>query len=266
MKYAFMSVSTPELTLAEMLSLAKDLGYDGIEPRIDAEHAHEVEVAAPAARRKELKRQAADSGVALCCVATSCRCADPAKAEQAVAEMRERIDLAADVGAPRIRVFGGQFPESVSREQAIEATAAALGAVADHARDRGVTVCMETHDAWCDPSHVAAVMGKVDHAAIAVNWDIMHPVRTGVATIEESFEALRPWIKHLHVHDGVTVDGKLELRPIGTGEIDHGRAIELLAAMRYGGYISGEWIKWEPHETHLPRELAALKRYERRGG
>ena len=40
MRYSFMSFSTPQLKLKEMLALANKLGYDGIEPRLDANHAH----------------------------------------------------------------------------------------------------------------------------------------------------------------------------------------------------------------------------------
>ena len=43
MKYSFMSFSCPELTLDEMLSMAKEFGYDGIEPRISSNHRHGVE-------------------------------------------------------------------------------------------------------------------------------------------------------------------------------------------------------------------------------
>jgi sugar phosphate isomerase/epimerase len=171
------------------------------------------------------------------------------------------IDLAADVGAPRIRVFGGKIGEGIDREEAIELVAKSLLSVADHAGERGVTVCMETHDAWCDPKNVAEVMKRVNHPAICVNWDIMHPVRTGFATIDESFETLKPWIRHLHIHDASKETGKLV--PIGTGFVDHKRAIELLLPISYNGYISGEWINWEnPYDVHLPRELATLKRYE----
>ena len=31
----------------------------------------------------------------------------------------------------------------------------------------------------------------------------------------------------------------------------------------YQGYLSGEWIGWEPYDVHLPRELATMKGYER---
>lgn len=262
MKYSFMSFSTPELSLAEMLALAKRLGYDGIEPRLQGNHGHKIEFDTPAAERRAIKAQVEDSGIALCCLATSCRYSDPATVAQMIEDTRKAIDLAGDVGAPRLRVFGGQFPEDVSREQAIAQCVEALSSVAPHAAERGVTICMETHDAWCDPKHVAAVISAVNHPNIAVNWDIMHPVRTGHATIDESFAILKPWIRHLHVHDG-TQGEKLQLQPIGEGAIDHRRALELLLTLPYDGYISGEWINWEPYDVHLPRELATMKRYER---
>jgi len=178
-----------------------------------------------------------------------------------VAQTHERIDLAGDLGAKTIRVFGGAIPGGIGREEATNLLVRSLGAVADHAEDRGVTVCLETHDDWCDPVHVAAVMARANRPAIAVNWDIMHPVRTGAATIDESFEALQPWIRHAHIHDGTGSD--VRLVPIGTGDIDHKRALELLSSAGYAGYLSGEWIRWEEYDVHLPRELATMKRYER---
>jgi sugar phosphate isomerase/epimerase len=262
MKYSFMSFSTPALSLADMLAVARKYGYDGIEPRMDAGHAHGVEVQATTEQRMALRQQAERSGVRLCCLATSLTYADPAKTDEKIRQSRERIDLAGDLGIPALRVFGGQIPGGVSRDQAIENVADALRAVADRARERGVVICMETHDDWCDPTHVAAVMAKVNHSSVAVNWDIMHPVRAAKTTMDKAFAALKTWIRHLHVHDG-TIGERLEMVPIGAGAIDHRRALELLLASGYGGFISGEWIKWEPYETHLPRELATLKRYER---
>ena len=265
MKYSFMSFSTPELSLDEMLALARRLGYDGIEPRLDAGHGHGVEVTASGAEREKVRQKAASSGITIACLATSCCFANPETREQTVSDTRQRIDLAADVGAARIRAFGGQFPESLSRQDAIAGMVEAALSVADHAAERGVTVCIETHDAWCDPSHLAEVLRRANHPAIAANWDVMHPVRMGLATMDGSFRALKPWIRHLHVHDGVTEAGQLRLAPIGTGDIDHRRVIELLETISYDGFISGEWIGWEPYEVHLPRELATLKGYEARG-
>jgi sugar phosphate isomerase/epimerase len=57
--------------------------------------------------------------------------------------------------------------------------------------------------------------------------------------------------------------GATTLVPIGQGSIDHRKALELLKSIDYQGFLSGEWIAWEPYEIHLPRELATLKGYER---
>jgi len=263
-KYAFMSFSCEKLNLDEMLSLAVRYGYDGIEPRIGQGHGHGVELNIAPARRKEIKQKAVDTGIALCCIATSCSYSNPATAKEQVAETHCCIDLAADVGAPRLRVFGGFIPDGVSREQAADLLVESLRSVADHAAERAVTVCMETHDHWCDPAHVREVITRVDHPAIAVNWDIKHPVHVAGVALDRAFEILKPWIRHVHFHDGVESEGAEKLTPIGEGEIDHRRALELLRTIPYDGYLSGEWIEWEPYEVHLPRELATMKRYELR--
>lgn len=265
MNYAFMTFSTPQLSLSQVLEAARRYGYDGIEPRLDAKHAHGIEVTATLAERAAIRKAVAASGLRLACLATSLKFANPADEETAIAQARERIDLAADVDAPVIRVFGGACPKERTREQAIDQVTKCLAAVADQAASRGVTVCMETHDDWCDPAHVAAVLAKVGHPAVACNWDVMHPVRMGLATVDESFERLRPWIRHAHLHDGAP--GKeAKLVPIGTGAIDHRAFVRLLKQDGYTGFLSGEWIKWEPYEVHLPRELATLRRYEQEIG
>ena len=260
MKYSFMTFSTPELSLTQVLDVARRFGYNGVEIRLDADHKHGIEVNTTAADRQAINDQVAGGGVPLACLATSLRYADPLNGEETLRQTHERIDLAGDLGAPALRVFGGSIPDHLTREQAIDTVADALAAVAGHAAERGVTLCLETHDDWCDPEHVAAVVSRVDHSAVGVNWDIMHPVRIGGASIDSSFAALQPFVRHLHVHDGTL--GDFRLTPIGEGAIDHRRALELLLSAGYAGFISGEWIDWEPYETHLPRELATLKGYE----
>jgi sugar phosphate isomerase/epimerase len=264
MKYSFMSFSCPELDLSEILSLAKRFGYDGIEPRAGSGHKHGIEPEADSDARQEIRQQASEAGVALACIATSCKYADPETLDEQIVQTRLCIDLAADVGSPRLRVFGGMLPEGVSREQAAGQIVHALRSVADHAADRGVIVCMETHDDWCNPADVAGIMKQVDSPAIAVNWDIMHPIRRAGVTMDEAYQALSPWIKHVHFHDGVIDGESVQLKPIGEGIIDHLCAVQLLQADGYDGFLSGEWIKWaDAYEVHLPRELATMKGYEK---
>lgn len=262
MQYSFMTFSCPELTLDQVLALANKYGYDGVEPRISANHKHGLEFDSSPAVRKEARQKAKAAGVRIACVATSCSYADPAKTAAMIEDTHKAIDLAGDIGAARIRVFGGNFPESISREQAVKGVAQALASVAEHAQKRKVVVCLETHDAWCDPAHVAAIMLQVNHPAIAVNWDIMHPVNTAKVTMDHAFTTLKPWIRHAHFHDGKIVNAKLALCPIGEGIVDHRRAVQLLQVLPYPDFLSGEWIGWEPYDLHLPRELLTIKGYE----
>ena len=262
MKYAFMSYSVPEMTLEQALEAASRWGYDGFEPRVASEHAHGVERSLDADQRRAIRETVESSGVALCCLATGCCYADLSSIDQQIDDTHAYIDLAGDLGCPRMRVFGGRFDEWLMREDAIDVVADSLRLVADHAQERGVTLCLETHDDWCDPDHVAAVMNLVKHPNVGVNWDVMHPTRSADKSIDQAYQTLQPWIRHVHVHDGVNTTDRLEFKAIGEGDFDHRRVIELLQQDGYDGFLSGEWIDWEPGETHLPREIQTLRSYE----
>ena len=262
MKFSFMTFSCPELRWEAVLGVARRFGYDGVEPRAQAGHAHGIEVAATPEERAAIRRQAAAAGIAISCLATSCRytAAERAELEKMMADTRAHIALAHDIGAPCMRVFGGGIPKGMSREVATAQVADSLAAVADEAEAAGVTLCVETHDSWCDANDLAAAIHRVDHPNVQANWDIMHPCRVGM-TIDEAFAAIGPYVRHCHFHDGKPKEEGGGLCPIGEGFVDHRRAVELLKEAGFAGHMSGEWIDWEPWEIHLPRELATMKSY-----
>jgi len=257
MKYSFMSFSTPALTLKETLDAAKRFGYDGFEPRLVADHAHGLETTTPADVLIEARRMAEDAGVAYSCVATSCRLAIPELVAEQTDDAKRAVDLAEKLGCRAIRVFGGVLPEGLSREKAAETLNASVSKLAAYGKTANVYVCLETHDHWCDPVTVGEV-AKV--SGCAVNWDIMHTFNMAGVAPERSFELLRPYVRHMHIHDGKrNADGGLTLCPVGEGVIDHATPLALMQGAGYTGYVSGEWISWEPWEVHLPREIALLK-------
>lgn len=262
MRYSFMSFSMPDASLAELLAAAREYGYDGIELRISARHGHGVEPELDTAGRTDVRKAFSDAGVDVACIATSCRFADPATVEQECNNARAAIALAADLGSHRLRVFGGQLPDGVERDGAVRGVATALASIADFAAQHDVKVCLETHDAWTLPHHVVEVMQAVDHPAIGVTWDVWHPARINGETLDAAYAELSRWIGHVHFHDGMLRADMLDHRAMGTGELDHRHILQLLAGGGYDGYLSGEWIGWEPGEVHLPREINAMRGYE----
>jgi sugar phosphate isomerase/epimerase len=263
MKFSFMTFSCPGATLEEVFELAQNFGYSGVEPRVASGHKHGIELETGPAARRVIRDMADEAGIQICCVATSCRFADPQNSAQNVEDARRYIELASDIGSSRLRVFGGNFPQEISREVATQTLIESLLELAPFAQERSVTLCLETHDAWTDAREVAGVMQAVNHPNIAVNWDIMHPVRQSNYTLEESFKILAPWIRHVHIHDGSLSLDKLQIVPIGEGDFNHGVVLRLLQEANYDGFLSGEWIEGTMapafFASHLRREIIALR-------
>lgn len=261
MKYSFMSFSCPELNLRAALKLALESGYTGFEPRIGCNHRHGIELDMSPTAIMVARAIAQDSGITLCCLATSVQLASRARLRDNIEIARRAIEICAELGIPTLRLFGGPIDEGMTRTAAIEQIAAALDMLSGEIGTADVRLCLETHDDWCEPAHVAAVMRLCKGSHVGVNWDVMHPVLTAHASIQDAFGLLRPYIGHVHIHGGTRVNNKLEFRPISQSVIDHRQALRALVDCGYDGFLSGEWIDWtEP--DYLRRELATMLKYE----
>lgn len=269
MKIAFMTFACPDYDLKQVLTAAIRYGYDAVEPRSEAGHKHGVELETTKKERKDIRAAFEDTGVGLCCIATSrtYALADPEKRRESVELTKRYIDLAADCGAPTIRVFGGGTPEGADFAEVKKYVTAAFRECAEYAKESGVWVCLETHDSYCHAADTVEVVRGADSPQAAINWDIMHPCTAGM-TIPEAFEMVKPYIKHCHAHDGTRkAEGQgWDLAPMGSGEIDHALALRLLAGIGYEGAVSGEWINWQPAEEMLPREAAVLREFRSAAG
>ncbi|MEI6499855.1 MAG: sugar phosphate isomerase/epimerase family protein [Armatimonadota bacterium] len=268
MKLSFMTFATPDWDLSRILTAAIRYGYDGIEPRAEAEHKHGIELGTTKKQRKELKAMFEDTGVANLCLATSRTYSmlEADKRAESVELTKKYIDLAHDTGAPTIRVFGGGTPEGADFAEVKKYVAEALRECAEHAQGSGVYVCFETHDGYISAHDAAEVVRLADSPQAAINWDFMHPCTAGM-TIPEAFEVLKPYLRHCHLHDGVrTENGGWDLVLMGKGQIDHQEAIRLLGTIGYEGALSGEWIAFRPAEELLPHEAAVLREYRAAAG
>jgi hypothetical protein len=45
---------------------------------------------------------------------------------------------------------------------------------------------------------------------------------------EETFQAIGEYTRHLHAHDGIYLDGQMQVGPLGQGVIDHAVPLRLL--------------------------------------
>ncbi len=266
MKISFMTFVAPEWSLEQHLAAAIRYGYDAIEPRCEADHNHGVELDTTKKERAAIKQQFTDAGVELTTIATSRRYAleSDHELQESIDLTKQYCDLAADIGASNIRVFGGMTPEGMEFADAKKRVAEALHECGEHAAGCGVYLCMETHDAYSLSSDCVETVRMADHENVAITWDIMHPFRHG-ESIQTAFNNVKDYVRHCHVHDGVPPEdggpAGWKIALMGEGEIPHDEAIALLATIDYDGLLSGEWIRaFEPDEI-LPHDARVMREY-----
>ena len=251
MKLGFMTFINPDWTLQEHVDAAKRHGYDGIEPRAEADHKHGIELETPDGDLAASKALVEDAGLEFCCVATSRKysMADGAERQESVDLTKRYVELAAKVDAPTVRVFGGLLPEKPGIFGVVAYMADALREVGEFASAYPVTVCVETHDHWCSTFRLMELIRRVNHPSVQVNYDYAHPCRE-FEPAYESYMHLRPWVKHTHMHDlTVGEDGNLTFCPPFTGIVPQREVMQLLKADGYTGYFSLEVMRQDADGT-----------------
>ncbi|MCW3061339.1 MAG: Xylose isomerase protein barrel [Capsulimonas sp.] len=247
MKLGVTTLGCPNWTLDEILTNVKAYGYDGVElrgigPDLDLTQSPHF---ATEAETERSRRRFADAGLEISTLDSSVTLAqtDAAKRESNLQHGRETIDLAARLGVPFVRVFGGG--EDLRLEESEDLVAAGLAELGAYAFSTGqdVSVLLETHDAFSTGVRVAAAIARAAHPRAAALWDLHHPARHGEATAE-TYHALAPYTRSTHVKDS-RAGGTYCL--CGEGDIPLREMIGLLHAGGYDGYLTLEWEKrWIP--------------------
>jgi sugar phosphate isomerase/epimerase len=208
------------------------------------------------ANRAATRRRLGEAGLAVCCVSSS-----GVVAKGNVDHVKAHAELARDLGAPLVRVFGGNLPDDVPHQEAVAGAAETLRAFGDAAQAEGVSIVLETHDAFSTGVQVAELLAVTAHPAVFALWDLHHPYTQG-EPIEETHRLLAPRIRYVHVKDGR--DGVCTL--LGEGDVPIFAMLDLIRGGGYDGPISVEWEKrWQPQiadpEIALPQYANALRAY-----
>jgi len=248
MKISFSTLGCPDWTFPQAMELAVRGGFDGIELRFVQGEASLWKLPDfSGAGLPEAIIRINDSGLAVCCVDTSCRFDSPNASERDrwIEEGVRMAELAARLGAPGIRVFGDRIQPGVERERTRTWIAAALNQLAQRIQGLGVEVWLETHGDFCCASEVLAVLA--DAADTRLVWDPVSAfVRCGERPLENG-PALKNAIRHIHIKDVRRIDGEWKPVLTGSGESPLLEILELADSIDYAGFLSFEWEKkWHP--------------------
>jgi len=247
MRLSFSTLGCPELTFPEIITLAKDLRFDGIEVRgvCDTVEVDRCAAFAPDKLDETLARLK-ETGLSLAIFTAGASIGVPELAESGMAEAKRAVDLAARAGVPYVRVMAAPtiMPDPRYDETL---TLANYRTLCDCAAAAGVQPLLETNGQLADSRAMAALLAKTERENAGALWDVHHPFRFFHESPEETCRRLAPYIRHVHVKDSVPVGDTVKYRMLGCGNVPVESAVRALAGIGYGGFISLEWVKrWEP--------------------
>ncbi len=263
MNLAFSTLACPNWSLEQIIDAAQRNGYQGLEFRLL--NGEILAANLDKTTRNRIHSQCTAAGLDIICVDTSIRIAtqDPEGRTAQIRDGMAYLEMAAEWGAPFIRVFGGT-PEGTQKVDAINVSTECLTTLAKRGQELGVTVLLETHDAFSSSTAVMEVLCQVPEAGAL--WDTLHPYRVGEQPAETA-ACLADRCYHVHVKDGRRSNGeKWDLTLLGEGDVPVPGILSTLHSRNYKGWLSVEWEKkWHPEiaepEIAIPQHAEVLHKY-----
>lgn len=267
MKIGFSSLATPAWSLETIVTQAAAMGYSGIELRGLGGELHLPLCPELSANPEAVKRRFEELHVELVCLGSSATLSSQNKREliKQKAIVEEYLELAARLGCPYVRVFPGQVEKFDTSRAALSRIADALLTLVPLASRLGVTILVENSGDFAGSADLWFLMDAVAHPAVQCCWN-----QCSAMTLRErpttSIPRLGGKIAMVHLCDA-KVDSAGVLGgylPLGDGDVEVRREIDLLKGLLFDGYLMFEWPKlWIPAlaapETALPRTAAFLK-------
>ena len=247
MKLSFSTLGCPKWNLEKIASKAVEYGFDGVELRIGG--TQHVDLSMSAGERKAVRKLFEDCGIEICSLGGYSQfCSENEKdLNENMDLLFNYIELAHDLGVPYVRTFIGQYPETMTEDEAAEIAAKYLNLCGEKAIRNSVIVLIETHDAFGTAKQVHKIVSKIRNEGVAILWDIHHTC-SGGETPELTYAILGKLIKHIHLKDAEEDNVCL----MGMGSLPIRETISLLKNGGFDGYLSLEWEKMWIKELEEP--------------
>ncbi|WP_326823819.1 sugar phosphate isomerase/epimerase family protein [Streptosporangium sp. NBC_01756] len=279
MKLSFSTLGLPGAGLSEAIEIAAAHRCDGLELRLHPDTGVHVGLPGAGARRTEppasgvsgregraaeregppadrprVRAALAAAGLEISALAGYTGICAPGDDGPVVETLTAELVLAADLGAPGVRVFPKGDDRAVGARR--------LRAVAATARRLGVRVLVETHDAMPTGAAVARLLDETgDPEVTGAIWDLLHPWRHGEDPAD-TLAALGEHLAYVQVKDAGP-DGTPV--PMGQGAVPLEEAGTLLREREYDGWVSLEWERtWYPHVAPVQEVIPGAAAWVRR--
>lgn len=173
---------------------------------------------------------------------------DPIKRAEEVRLLKEHIAIAAQLGAPSVRVTAGQAHPGLTREQGIKNTVESLRECLKVADEYGVYLAFENHykdyfweyPDFSQPHDVfLEIMNQMRDTSLKVNFDCSNPIMNG----EDPIPLLKQVVDRVvQVHSGDRATyGQYTHAASGEGLVNYPELFGVLQDAGYNGWLSIEY-------------------------
>lgn len=192
---------------------------------------------------------------------------------KAVRTVKDGIEMAAQLGAPAMRVFGGNLPEGMSVAEALDRAAKGLRECLPLAEERGVVLAVENHGGMPGTAdELKDLLEAVDSPFVRACVDVGNFLGAG-DEVGPAVEATAYLAAHVHVKDFRVFDltsdrghkpqranWRIEPCAVGEGDVPLARCFKAFADAGYDGYLSLEYEGIDDDElAGVTRSLAAMR-------
>ncbi len=248
---AFSTLGCPEWDFKKITDFAVLHGYKGIEVR-GIQHQMDLTKCNEFNSDENIKNTLAvmkDKGLRFVDLgsSTNLHISDTAERTKSLDEAKRFIDLAEKINCPYVRVFPNKIPIEQEKNMTLDLITKGLQELGEFAKRTNVSVLMETHGDLVKSEDIERIMESAAGEHTGLVWDITNMWSVTKEPPADVYRKLKKYIRHAHIKDLKTIDGKQRYVFLGQGEVPIFAAIDLLEKASYKGYYSFEWEKlWHP--------------------
>jgi sugar phosphate isomerase/epimerase len=175
---AFSTVACPDWTLPAVARAAGECGYHGAELRTFGYDSREFACDPALTDPVKLRTMFADAGVAVACIATGVSFDAPIRppvigrvldTEASIRRAKMAIEIAAQVEAPFVRIFGFEFGRE-NRNRALARIAERLALAADACRNTGVRLVLENGGDFRTSAEMIELLDRVGSPLVGASY------------------------------------------------------------------------------------------------
>jgi sugar phosphate isomerase/epimerase len=184
-----------------LIKNCEEAQFEGVELRTT--HAHKVEVNLTKQERETVRKRFQDSRVQIMGLGSAFdyHTTDAAKLKKDIADTKEYIVLAHDVGATGVKVRPNGLPKEVPVEKTLEQIGRSLRELGEFGEGHGIAIRVEVHGQGTSLlPNIKKIMDVANHANVGVCWNSNDTDLDGEG-FDRNFDLVKDKIFSVHMRD-----------------------------------------------------------------